>query len=88
MKISYSKAATKDVQKIKDKVLILKIEAVIEELKRAENLNDVRSVKKLSGHETAYRIRIGDYRLGILYEDNGITIARIVKRNDIYKLFP
>ena len=88
MKISYSKAATKDVRKIKDKALILKIEAVIEELKRAENLNDVRSVKKLSGHETAYRIRIGDYRLGILYEDNGITIARIVKRNDIYKLFP
>ena len=88
MKISYSKAATKDVRKIKDKALILKIEAVIEELKRAENLNDIRSVKKLSGYETAYRIRIRDYRLGIFYEDNTMTIARIVKRNDIYKLFP
>lgn len=42
----------------------------------------------MSGHPDAYRVRIGDYRLGIYYSDNEITIARFVKRNDIYKLFP
>ena len=45
-------------------------------------------LKKLSGHPEAYRIRVGDYRLGIFYSDEIITIARFLKRNDIYKLFP
>lgn len=88
MKIIYTKAATKDVRKIKDNTLILKIEAVIKELRKADSLNNLKAIRKMTGHETAYRIRIGDYRLGIFYEDDTITIVRFLKRNDIYKLFP
>jgi mRNA interferase RelE/StbE len=42
----------------------------------------------MSGHPEAYRIRIGDYRLGFYYTENQIEIARFLKRNDIYKVFP
>ena len=42
----------------------------------------------MSGHSDAYRIRIGDYRLGIYYYEDTVTITRFVKREDIYKLFP
>jgi mRNA-degrading endonuclease RelE of RelBE toxin-antitoxin system len=31
---------------------------------------------------------IGDYRIGFYYENNQIELVRVVKRNDIYKVFP
>lgn len=88
MNIIYSRLALKDVKKVKDEKLKLALLELINDLKRAENLLDVNGIKKMSGHPDAYRVRIGDYRLGIYYSDNEITIARFVKRNDIYKLFP
>ena len=46
------------------------------------------NVKKLSGHPSAYSMRIGDYRLGFYSEGDAIHIARFAKHNEIYKLFP
>jgi len=88
MKIVYTRAVTKDVRKIKDKRIITKVTEVIEALKQATQLEEIRSVKKLAGYPTAYRIRVGTYRLGFYYEDNTITLAHFLKRNDIYKVFP
>ncbi|WP_028891734.1 type II toxin-antitoxin system RelE/ParE family toxin [Tenacibaculum sp. 47A_GOM-205m] len=88
MNIIYSRLALKDVKKVKDEKLKLALLELINDLKRAENLLDVNGIKKMSGHPDAYRIRIGDYRLGVYCSNNEVTIARFVKRNDIYKLFP
>lgn len=88
MKIVYTKSVTKDVKKIKDKKLISRITLVIKNIKESSNLSQLQSVKKLSGHPLAYRIRIGDYRLGFYYEDNIVILMRFLKRSDIYKLFP
>jgi len=88
MKIIYTRAVTKDVRKIKDKKLIAKITLVINNMKEATDLSTLQSVKKLSGHPLAYRIRIAHYRLGFYFENNTITLARFLKRNDIYKIFP
>jgi len=88
MKIIYTKAVTRDVRKIKDKKLIDKISLVVNNIKTATSLNELQAIKKLSGHPSAYRIRIGHYRLGFYYENNTITLMRFLKRNDIYKLFP
>jgi len=88
MKIVYTRAVTKDVRKIKNKKLIAKITLVINNMKEATDLSELQSVKKLSGHPLAYCIRIGNYRLGFYFENNTITLARFLKRNDIYKIFP
>jgi len=88
MKIIYTKAITKDVQKIKDKKLILKIEQLISDLKNASAIEEIKSIKKLSGHPYAYRARVGNYRLGFFYQNQRITLIRFLKRNDIDKLFP
>ena len=53
-----------------------------------ENLDSLKGVKKLHGHFFAYRIRIGDYRLGFFKENETIILVRFLKRADIYKLFP
>ena len=88
MKILYLRQALKDVNKIKNDKLKSKLLDVVNDLKLAESLSEIKNVKSMSGHSDAYRIRIGDYRLGIYYYEDTVTIARFVKREDIYKLFP
>ena len=88
MKIIYNRALLKDVKKITNKKLQQKIEDAIIEIKNAHHLCDLKSLKRLKGHPFAYRIRIGDYRLGFYFEDNTIELIRFLKRNDIYKVFP
>lgn len=88
MEVVYLESLIKDLKKIKDKKLLKSLKAVFVNLEESEDLFQISSVKKMSGHPNAYRIRIGDYRLGFYYEDGTIELARFVKRNDIYKLFP
>ena len=88
MKIIYTKAVTKDVRKIKDKTIAVRVVSILKEIKAASSLDEVRSIKKMTGHPTAYRIRIGTYRLGLYYENQSVILVRFLKRNDIYKVFP
>ena len=46
------------------------------------------NLKKLKGFKTAYRIRIGDYRIGVFIDGDIVEFARVVHRKDIYRLFP
>ena len=61
--------------------MILKIEA-------AKSLDEIAGVKKMKGYSIAYRIRIGDYRIGLYKENDCVELARALKRNDISKVFP
>ncbi len=46
-------------------------------------------MKKMEGHKKFYRIRIGDYRIGIeLEEDTTLRFIIIADRKEIYKKFP
>ena len=42
----------------------------------------------MKGYDTFYRIRLGDYRMGIDVLDNEVIIARLLHRKDIYRYFP
>ncbi|WP_318310873.1 type II toxin-antitoxin system RelE family toxin [Flagellimonas crocea] len=88
MKIKYHKSLEKDLRKINDKKIKQKLKLIILEIKEAEVLDELKSVKKLAGHPNAFRIRVGTYRLGFYCENNTLILSRFVKRNDIYKLFP
>jgi len=88
MNIVYLKSFIKDIRKLKDPVIARKIEKLIKDLKAANSLEELSGVKKMKGYSTAYRIRIGSYRMGIYKEADHIEIARFLKRESIYKLFP
>ncbi len=88
MKIVYLKSFLKDIQKIKDPKLARKVEQLILEIKAADSLDDLSNVKKMKGYSVAFRIRVGDYRMGIYKETEVVELARFLKRNDIYKVFP
>lgn len=89
MEIVYLRSFYNDLKKIKDENLKKKIKAFILEVKAAENIRQIKNIKKLKGYSVAYRARFGDYRLGF-YKESEETheFARFVKRSDIYKLFP
>jgi mRNA interferase RelE/StbE len=78
----------KDISKIKDKKVTTKIEQAIRKMETVNAVSELAGVKKLSGHSHAYRIRIGDYRLGFFLIENSIRLTVFAHRKDIYKFFP
>ena len=88
MKVIFLKEFSKDLDGISLKAVKLALIKAIERMETATTLTTIPHTKKLKGHKTAYRTRIGDYRLGFFFEDEVIYIARFVHRKDIYKLFP
>ena len=49
---------------------------------------EVSNVSKLVGWDRHYRIRIGDYRLGIEMDGETAVLARFANRRDFYRRFP
>jgi mRNA interferase RelE/StbE len=88
MEIIYTSGFQKDIENISIATLKKQLLITIEEIKKAESLIEIRQVKKMKGAKSAYRIRIGDYRLGFFLTGRTITLARFVHRKDIYKQFP
>lgn len=88
MEVIFLRSFLTDIKKLNDIKLKNKIREFIIEIEIAENIDEIHNIKKLKGYSTAYRFRLGDYRLGFYKAENTIELARFVKRNDIYKLFP
>ena len=89
MKILYSKAFGKDLETIAHGPGIRKrLLALIKELKKTESLVQLQGVKKIEGYENFYRLRIGDYRLGIKLSGDTVKMIRFLHRKDIYRRFP
>ena len=78
----------KDIGKIKDKILASRIEQIILEIQLADNITEIGGLKKMSGADNAYRIRIGDHRLGFTMSDNTVRLVIFAHRKDIYRFFP
>ncbi len=88
MNLVYERSFLKDVKAIGDMSVKKKIETVLTDLREAQTIRDVKSVKKMKGHKNAYRIRIGDYRIGLYAEDENATLVRVLQRDKIYNYFP
>lgn len=88
MKVEFRKSFQRDLKKIKDSALLKKIKLAIEEIEQAENIQQINNLKFLKTEPNYYRIRVGDYRIGIYIDDNLVRLVRILHRKEIYKYFP
>jgi len=88
MKISITKAFEKDIAKISDASLGEKVLGVIHALKTASRLSEIKNLKKLKGEGDYFRIRVGQYRIGLKLEQETVYLLRFMSRKDIYKYFP
>jgi mRNA-degrading endonuclease RelE of RelBE toxin-antitoxin system len=61
---------------------------VFEEIPQYHNVEEISNLQKLKATDNAYRIRVGDYRIGIFIENEIITFARVLHRKELYRYFP
>lgn len=88
MNVQFRASFAKDLRKIKDKTMLKRIRETIEQTEQAQLLQDIPNLKKLKGGGNYYRIRVGEYRIGIVIEDNILTFVRCLSRKEIYRYFP
>ena len=88
MKVEFLKKFSKDLDNLKLKFVKQALIRLIETMESVDSLEKIPNTKKLKGHKTAYRTRVGDYRLGFFFENSTISLARFVHRKDIYNVFP
>lgn len=88
MKILFDKSFLRDIQKISDEKLKSKVIETLDSIERANSLSEIPNLRKMKGHATACRIRVGDYRIGLYKENDSIKLIRFMNRKDIYKYFP
>jgi mRNA interferase RelE/StbE len=88
VKVEFRKTFEKDLRKLGDRSLLSKIKTVIELIETAEALDSVANLKKLKGEDGYFRVRIGDYRIGLYLEGDTILFVRILHRREFYRYFP
>jgi len=88
MKVEFLKRFSKDLDDIKTKSVKQSVIRMIELMESADTLDKIPNTKRLKGHKSAYRARLGDYRLGFFFDNSTISLARFLHRKEIYKIFP
>jgi mRNA interferase RelE/StbE len=88
VKVSFEASFARDLKGIKDKALLRRVEQVIAEVKAATALSEIRNLVKMRGYATFYRMRLGEYRIGIEVLEDEVIFVRILHRRDIYRYFP
>lgn len=88
MKFEVEKAFAKDFRKIKSRELAMAISETILHVSKAATIKEITNLKKLTGYKSAFRIRIGDYRIGVIIENNIVNFVAFAHRKEIYKRFP
>jgi len=64
------------------------LKELLAQLREVSSFADIPGIRKLQGHDKYYRLRIGEYRLGIKAETTHIEVVRFLHRKDVYGKFP
>jgi mRNA interferase RelE/StbE len=51
------------------------------------SIENAGNIEKMT-YKNHYKVRFGDYRVGIFKNDNTIELLRVLNRKEIYKFFP
>jgi mRNA interferase RelE/StbE len=68
MEFRFEKSFVRDFKKVKDKNLAKEILECTQSVSEASSVNQISNIKKITGYKLAYRIRTGNYRIGMVVE--------------------
>jgi mRNA interferase RelE/StbE len=88
VKALFRASFAKDLRSIKSKDILSRIKEVVEQVEKAQSLQEITNIKKLKGGRNYYRIRVGEYRIGLIIENDEISFIRCLNRKEIYRYFP
>ena len=88
--VKYKKTFLKELHCLPQQVQ-QKIETIVfEELIKTDNPYSLGFLEKMSGYPDKYKIRIGNYRIGVSLDKKHclMVVERVAHRKDIYRIFP
>ena len=89
MNLEYKKSFARDLKKkAKDANMRSRVQKIIQEVDNADSIEEIKNLKKLKAEGNYYRIRFGDYRIGLTIEGDTVCFVRILHRSEIYRYFP
>jgi mRNA interferase RelE/StbE len=88
VKTGFRASFAKDLGAIKDKRVLKQVQAVIQRVEQVQALSEVANVKKLRGTGNHFRIRLGEYRVGLAVSGDTVTFVRCLPRKDVYRYIP
>ncbi len=88
MRTAFLKSFPRDLKKLKDQAVLDRVQTVVEAVEAANGPGDIAGLKKLSGSDGYYRLRIGDYRIGLRLEEGTVIFVRCLNRRDLYRYSP
>ena len=88
MEVTFTNLFNKDLAALRDRKTAEAVANAISDVKSAASLKDIRNIKKLKGSTHHYRIRVGQYRLGLFVQDGVVEFSRFLHRKEVYRYFP
>lgn len=88
MKAVFRASFLSDVKKLRHARVRRAVADAILNVEQARSIQEIRAIKRLSGYRDYFRIRIGDWRIGLSIEDDVVAFVRCLHRRDIYRYFP
>ena len=88
MEVKFKARFDKDIESIDDRNILDAIYNAIQDVENASKPQDIKGIKKMKGDKTAFRIRIGRYRIGIYIINAVVEFTRVLPRDKIYRYFP
>lgn len=88
-RIEYAKRFLKELAALPPEIQ-LRVEPIVFEELESENPFELGYLEKMKGYLDKYKIRLGDYRIGITVDKKNqvIICERIAHRREIYRNFP
>jgi mRNA interferase RelE/StbE len=89
MTTEITKQFIKEATKLPNTVQI-QVAAVIDDIRAALSVTDIRHIKHLYAKKNRiyYRIRVGDYRIGMQLINDVLHLQTVGRRGDFYKDYP
>ncbi len=89
MNLEFKKSFARDLKKRKrDKALLERVRLVINQVDQAAHIDEIHNLKKLQVGDRYFRIRLGDYRFGLIIENDTVSFVRFLHRSIVYRYFP
>jgi mRNA interferase RelE/StbE len=88
LKTAFKESFARDLKTVRNKKLLNRVKEAIEAVEQAETLTSLPQLKKLKGEHNYFRLRVGEYRIGVALEEDTIVFVRFLARKDIYRYFP
>jgi mRNA interferase RelE/StbE len=89
LEVQYRQAFLKDLKQLKSSASYQRIyELAFTTLENINLLEEIPDIKAMRGYTGRYRIRIGDYRIGIEVNGDIIEVMRVLHRREFYRYFP